>query len=179
MVPFAGHTDRPLGFLSEPAIQGLFQFPSSGKLLSNHSHRQSHGIGAKSCLQCGAEGVTGPQSTSLLPKKEALVRNLSRSGESIVQQQIDEKEHRVVPCLHLLETATSGSFSAETTGSRYSCQPHGLLGIFDGRIILVQKPLHLRNRKNVIAVCVIKPESVFHAMVNDAFIVMLHGTSPD
>lgn len=171
------------GLTLEPSIEGLLQFPSGRKLLSNGSEREVHHAGPESYLKRGAEiveaeRIAGPQSTSFFSQEETLTRQLPGSGEIGGQQEIGEKEHRIVPCLHLLKTATPRFSGAETAGGSHSGLSHRLLAMFYGGIIAVQEPLHPGHGENSLSMFLIEAKSLVHATTDDIFILFLDYHHP-
>jgi len=168
--------------LVKPSIQRLFQLPPGREFFTNGSHCGLDRYGAQSCLEARAkvveaEGIPGTEATSLQPKEGTLVRNGSRPGEIGAQQQIDEKEHGVVPCFHLLKTAASGLGCAKAAPGCHPNPPHDLLGVVDSHIIPMEKGHHLRSRKKTVPIGPMPLHGLLHAIENDVFSLLLHPLS--
>jgi hypothetical protein len=90
----------------KPAANGLFQVPAGEQFVAANREqglaacRSQRGLQRRS-QKVNAESMTGNQLAALRPLKETILRLLPIFPEVNAQEQINEKEHRIVPFLDM------------------------------------------------------------------------------
>jgi len=134
---------------AQPLADGAFHLPAAVELFANGFKEFDTAGTDKAFLSFGAKivhtkRVPCHKSAALRTDKKTAVVNRAGTRDLCPQQQVDQKQDRIVPFLYTGKTATARmTLSAGHTTSPNAFLLHAELGVADGSLISPEKNLHL------------------------------------